>query len=51
MHRRAAEILLEGGALPEQAATYLLLTLPDNALSAVAPPPLPQATSDRAPHA
>ena len=29
LHRRAAEVLLESGALPEQAATYLTQTLPD----------------------
>jgi DNA-binding CsgD family transcriptional regulator len=27
-HRRAAELLLDGGALPEQAATYLVRTIP-----------------------
>jgi DNA-binding CsgD family transcriptional regulator len=29
LHRRAAELLLESGAHPEQAATYLISTIPD----------------------
>jgi tetratricopeptide (TPR) repeat protein len=29
LHRRAAEVLLDNGSLPEQAATYLTRTLPD----------------------
>jgi DNA-binding CsgD family transcriptional regulator len=29
-YRRAAEVLLESGALPEQAATYLVPTIPDH---------------------
>jgi hypothetical protein len=29
LHRRAAEVLLDGGAVPERAATYLVGTLAD----------------------
>ncbi|MBV9417290.1 MAG: AAA family ATPase, partial [Solirubrobacterales bacterium] len=36
LRRRAAEVLLESGALPEQAATYLTQTVPDRDLFTVA---------------
>jgi DNA-binding CsgD family transcriptional regulator len=35
LHRRAAEVLLDNGAVPERAATYLMSTLPDRDLFVV----------------